>query len=568
MFNFSDVTCIVSNKYSFVGFLEEEDQVYFYLPKGFQDCLKDLNTFKAKRDLFFLLYKTFRKFKAVCTDKGYLTPGDQMLTLDRDGLLDGESGSGIALELDEPIIFYSKLDKIGTLLDAYDDYKIAALGCRLQRTEDIDLSKIHKYLHQGIFLPNGSVYVDSMILSRQQIKFESTDIIALYCYLVREIKLQLGDDISPETNSLAENFSHRYLGAEDSLFVEHSCDIVANSLKDALDIIDQRTPVKDSDYAQFYDVIEQFLYGEWQQNEDGKIWGINNFHCVWESICLNYIAKNVPIRNLLFIDQTFISEKLLEKWSKSEKIMDLANIFQVNGRRLIPDAVISPSLKEIELDNFNYALYPSDWDDYGYRTTFSCSGSDFQRQICLTYLNQPKHSHTSITLDHMYNPEISGLTINSPLPGNYYSYWRISQTTVEKRKNIVIPFTAHWNAMKYLNHIFYIAIRKGCTSFQSFCNELVNMISVRSNASTFEGDNVFSDSMFRIETVASLEKEFDLFLEKSSKYIAHLSEFEIVDIKYLDVNYFKSPENVESLKERSVRKQFVYEYFPGLFHSK
>jgi len=52
---------------------------------------------------------------------------------------------------------------------------------------------------------------------------------------------------------------------------------VINILKEALDTIDQRTPLKDADYDQFYDAIEQFLYGNWQCADDGEIWGINNF---------------------------------------------------------------------------------------------------------------------------------------------------------------------------------------------------------------------------------------------------------------------------------------------------
>lgn len=39
-----------------------------------------------------------------------------------------------------------------------------------------------------------------------------------------------------------------------------------------------------------------------------------------------------------------------------------------------------------------------------------------------------------------------------------------------------------------------------------------------------------------------------------------LLQLEIIDIKYLSLAHFQDPTNIESLKERSIRKQFVYEY--------
>jgi len=149
------------------------------LPKGFEDHIDRLNTFEGKRDLFFLLYRVLRQFKSICTGKGYLEPASKMVARDRDGIVRGDAGSTIATNLDESLIFYSKLDSMGALLDAYDELKIAALGYRLGRTDRIDLSQLHRYLDRGVFLPNGAVYVDAMVLPRQQVQFEATDIVAL-----------------------------------------------------------------------------------------------------------------------------------------------------------------------------------------------------------------------------------------------------------------------------------------------------------------------------------------------------------------------------------------------------
>ncbi|MBW4422033.1 MAG: hypothetical protein KME13_22935 [Myxacorys californica WJT36-NPBG1] len=282
MLNFNDLTCVVSDSYSFVGIAKEDNKLQLHLPKGFQDQLPALNTFEVKRDLFLLLYQILRQFKSICIDKGYLEPTSKLLACDRDGVVQGDAGSTVTQLLSEPLIFYAKLDSVSALLDAYDELKIASLAYRLGRTNHIDLSQLHRYLDRGIFLPNGAVYVDSMVLPRQQVQFDARDIVALYCYLVQEVKVQLGEEVTPEVNALAERFQQHYLGTEDSLFAEQSFERVVDILKEALDTIDQRTPLKDTDYDQFYSAIEQFLYGNWQRANDGEIWGISNFHGVWE----------------------------------------------------------------------------------------------------------------------------------------------------------------------------------------------------------------------------------------------------------------------------------------------
>jgi hypothetical protein len=289
MFNFSNLICASSDRYSFVGIAKEDDNLIFYLPKGLKE--KEFQTFSSRKDIYFLLYKVFHKFRSICIEKGILKPSMNLLTRDRDGILQGESGAQSTCNLDESIIFYSKLDAIGSLLNSYDELRILALCYRLGHSDRVDMSQIHKYLHKGFFLQNGTIYVDSMTLPRQESQFEATDIVAMYCYLVQEVKLQLGDEINPEVSALAENFQQHYLGIEDSLFVEQSYQLVIDSLKDALEIIDQRTAIKDSDYCDFYDAIEQFLYGNWQKSDDGEIWGLSNFHTVWESACLTYMSQ-------------------------------------------------------------------------------------------------------------------------------------------------------------------------------------------------------------------------------------------------------------------------------------
>ena len=547
MLDFKALTCVVSNSYSFVGITASDNQLRLHLPKGFQDHLASFNTFEVKRNLFFVLYQILRQFKSICTEKGYLeSPSKQVpLVRDRDGIVQGDAGSTITTNLDEPLIFYSKLDSIGALLDAYDELKIAALVYRLGRTNRLDLSQLHRYLHQGIFLPNGAVYVDAMVLPRQQVQFNATDIVALYCYLVWEVKIQLRDEVSPEVSALAEQFRQHYLGTENSLFSEQSFERVVNLLKEALDTIDQRTPLKDADYDQFYDAIEQFLYGNWQSANDGEIWGINNFHSVWESMCLTYLAQTVPAQSLVFLDRTFVSDLILQALDATPKLIDSANTFVCNGKKLIPDAVIFPPVDILMQVNTGYRLRRDDWNDYGFRTKCYLDGSTLSHSIKIANVDQPINHHTINQLESLYNSTQRGrILIDRPLPRQFYSFWSITLYFYTKR------FAYHWHAMQCFNHIFYAAIQQGLWTAEAFQEKLLTSLNI---TDADRNGSVFNDSLFRDQKLSSIGQEFEVF-------VSYLLQFDVIDIKYLSLDYFYDSANIDSLKERSIRKQFVYEH--------
>ena len=251
MINFGELEIKVNTNYSFVGIQKEGSKLIFYIPKGFSE--DDINTFDKKRDLFFRLYRVLNVFKQICIEKGYSKENNP--ANDRDGVLEVDTGSEITSDEDSKNIFYSKLDALGSILDAYDELKILALVSRLGKSERIDYSKLHRYLNKAVFLNNGAIYIDAMNLPRKEIHFDSTDIVAMYCYILTEIKEQLKQEVNPEINSLSEKFKEKYLGYEYSLFNEKYYLQVINELKDTLELIDHYTPIKDSNYWDFYEAI-------------------------------------------------------------------------------------------------------------------------------------------------------------------------------------------------------------------------------------------------------------------------------------------------------------------------
>ncbi|MBL1209868.1 hypothetical protein [Geminocystis sp. GBBB08] len=452
MINFNSLQLLVNNNYSFVGIDKQEYNLRFCLPKGFNSQKSKLDNFNSKRDLFFLFYKIFTTFKSICLEKGYLDNNSRQLTNDRDGVVKTKIGSNIEDDgEDNENIFYSKIDILGKLLDAYNEPKILSFASRLGKSDKFDLSKIHKYLHQGVYLLNNAIYVDQMLLPKKVVQFESTDIVTMYCYLFCEIKQQLKEIINPKIISLGEDFRERYLNSQDSLFDENTYESVLNLLKDALETIDNYTPIKDADYWEYYEATELFLYGDLNQAEEGEIWGINNFHTVWESMCLTYLAENNNLSYLLHCDTQYLSLRIIDKLKTSEKVIDIDNVFKINGVCLNPDAILFSSINSDFIQQTTYEIFITDWDNYDYKTQFRYdNGFKTYKKgksifINIAYFGQEKYIYTAQKLGKIYpNRDNTYLVIDSPLPKNFYSFWEVPEIIDDKCLNL----------MSYFNHFF------------------------------------------------------------------------------------------------------------------
>lgn len=472
-----------------------------------------------------------------------------MVTQDRDGVINSHRGSEIEDDEDDESenIFYSKLDIITHFLNAYEEPKILALAYRLGKTNKFDVTQIHKYLHQAVYLPNHAAYVDEMLLPRQVMQFESTDIVTMYCYLFCEINQQLGEVVNAEITALAERFRQHHLGNQDSLFDEQSYEQVLDILKDTLETIDHNTPIKDGDYWQYYEVIKLFLYGNWHQAENGEIWGIKNFHSVWESMCLTYLVQIVDPSLLLYLDDRYLSSRTVEKAKSSAKLIDLSKTFNINGSSLKPDAIVLTFISQKIKGEKTYKVYPNNWNDYGYKTTIY--GIDIDEQVKVCYIGQG-YDHTIKKLQEFYKIDSKGcMTIDAPLPPDFYSFWEIDY-----------PLDSEYlHKMYYFNHLFYLALKNQITDWDRFDKKILQPLGIFSGS--FYDDprfNIFNFSLLRDRDVEWLREKFNAFIQQ----ILNQDECfcEIIDIKYLDNKYLRNPNKIEEIKYRNIRKQFVYEH--------
>ncbi|MFN5855073.1 MAG: hypothetical protein ACK456_04110 [Pseudanabaenaceae cyanobacterium] len=557
MIDFNSVQFFHSSKYSFVGIKKNEGVLYFCLPKGFNESIDTINTFEKKRDLFFLFYKIFDVFKKICIDKGFLDQSNNFGKKDRDGVIKFSKGSEIEDDGDDvENIFYAKLDIIGSLLDVYDEPKILSLAYRLGRSDKFDVSQIHKYLHQAVYLPNNAAYVDQMLLPKKVLQFESTDIVAMYCYLFCEVKEQLKENVSTEITALSERFHEKYLRSGDSLFDEQTYEQVLDTLKDALEKIDHNTAIKDADYWQYYEAIELFLYGDLNKEEDGEIWGVSNFCDVWESMCLTYLANNLDSSCLLHLDHQYVSSRILDKIKETPKIINLENVFRLNQGYLNPDAVVFSSVINKIIRNpgkIHYKVSRSEWDDFGYKTSVS---GDIDCKI--TYIGRSTETYTFDHLKKLYPLDtLDRIQINKRLPEDFYSFWSLKKID---RDEIL--------KMCSFNHFFFLALEKGITKWNIFVEEILKPLNININwiRNTYSTYNVFTESLLRRIPPRRLEEKFTEFMDGLSG-INSISDIdnvlpntEIIDIKYMTSDYLKNSSNIEEIKCRSVRKQFVYEH--------
>ncbi|AFZ24982.1 hypothetical protein Cylst_2785 [Cylindrospermum stagnale PCC 7417] len=575
MINFGDLELKVNTKYSFVGIEKEGSKLIFHIPKGFSESDSSLNTFDSKRDLFFRLYRVLNLFKQTCIEKGYFKTGVITKADDRDGVVEDDTGSEITSNDDSKNIFYSKIDALGSILDAYDELKILALVSRLGKSERIDYSKLHRYLNKAVFLNNGAIYIDAMNLPRKEIHFDATDIVAMYCYIFAEIKEQLKQEINPEINPLAERFREKYLGSESSLFNEKYHLQVINELKDALESIDNYTPIKDSDYWDFYEAIEKFLFGELDTSIQGEIWGFSNFYSIWEAMCLTYLVKTVDPDFILYLDKQFMSDKILSKWDNCNKIIDISKIFILKDTdnpsvsdkesKLRPDAVIisfcgkerkeslftnqktSASTLEYQLDKDD-----KDWDDYGYRTTFKFRAEPIKKTKSTKITVRIEDTIKIADINQSCGERcFQTLTINSNmrLAENLYSYWDINDISIDELTR-----------MRCLNHIFYQALKTKDIDYKKFLPSLIQHV-FGNNSNIY--NNVIFDSLVRKRSKQRDLQEMKGNVEKLNQLFADFLKklhFYIIDIKYHNSDYFARHQNIEEIKRDSIRKQFLYEY--------
>lgn len=269
---------------SFVGVCRGANgKPQFVLPYGFDD-FPSADPLAVSR-MFFGLYRALRYYRRV--QNRYRSP-------EQDGSLQDKGGFRIETKERETATLYSSIPMLEAVIEGYDELRIASILYRQRRTERIDYSQIHRYLHEAVFLDDHTAFIDEMILPNPVLTLDATALVQMFCFVYGEIKRALGESVTPEVTAQAGAFKSRHLAPDNYLFENvrsHACTI--DLLKEKLYEVDRQTKFKDQDYWHFYDAVEAFLYGEPSESGDGVYWGVTSFSLIWEDMCLVWVHKNL-----------------------------------------------------------------------------------------------------------------------------------------------------------------------------------------------------------------------------------------------------------------------------------
>jgi len=422
MFNFKTLKltkrCDSDSTNSFVGIRRgANNELEFRLPHGFDDFPE--NDFDATKELFFKMYRTFKKFERDSTRDILDTRSNG-----KDQVQKEKDGYRFKNKEDNDVVLYSKIALIENLLDVYRDLALDLMERRIGADEKVDYSKIDRYLDRAIYLPKDVIYIDEMDLPRQTLRYESTTLIDLFCFIVSELQNELAHDIEPRVQELAHRFSEQHLSHEESLFNEETFETTIRTLKGVLDDIDKRTAYKDEDYWRLYEAIETFLYGELDMDnlhEDGTFWGISNFSSVWEDMCATWaFAKFADVKKkrfeILYADTNIVfngknvGNTRYGKYVKLYKKASFDNPFFIEfrfpdykRRWMRPDLVLNDNSLGDELNLFPIDIFGIfDWkymDESSFINGNKKIKTDVTKQLSYEFCVQKSNSNAVIQSD-------------------------------------------------------------------------------------------------------------------------------------------------------------------------
>ncbi|GAB1543600.1 hypothetical protein NUACC21_62750 [Scytonema sp. NUACC21] len=269
-------------------------------------------------------------------------------------------------------------------------------------------------------------------------------------------------------------------------------------------------------------------------------------------MCLTHLVRVTNPSLLLYLDARYLHSRTLERAESSAKVINLSNALQINGSQLIPDAIVLASVdSQIQAEKTYTVSSYTKWNDYGYQTIIT--GIDIEEPK-VGYIGQ-SFDHAIEKLQKLYQKDKRGrLIIDARLPNNFYSFWKISE-----------QFDSDYlHKMCYFNHIFYLALEKHITDWNKFNQEILQPLGIifglRYNDPT---GNVFTHSLLRYYCIdrngsKDIKNQFDNFIQQVFNQYEEF--FDAIDIKYLTFEYLCDRNNIEDIKRRSVRKQFVYEH--------
>ena len=153
MFDFNKIKIVKGEELegygSFVGIRRDRGgNLAFSLPKGFDNFEETYNNVK---ELFFRMYRTFKKFRHIYTNKLDNISDEKPQSKDNLIINNDLSYRFVNKENNEEVMLYSKIDAIDSIMDLCKELEIATLVREIGLTEDVDYSRIDYLIDKGIY---------------------------------------------------------------------------------------------------------------------------------------------------------------------------------------------------------------------------------------------------------------------------------------------------------------------------------------------------------------------------------------------------------------------------------
>ncbi|KQW96566.1 hypothetical protein ASC94_06900 [Massilia sp. Root418] len=570
MIDFSRLQAVAGNdkdqQFSFVGI---RDGV-LHLPKGCDQWARRINDaapaecFRLAKDAFIMLFRTLEAFRATRSP---------LLATDRDSAQRGTDGAELLGQWEEcgNVFYYRQLDVLDGILHRFEELEILTLAQRKGRGAAMDGRRLCGELARATFLADNSFYVDDMSIPRLQLECEPAELVQMYCYALVEVKRWLGeeDDVHRDIHVLAAQFAELHLKSGDGLFDFNSWQPTRALMLERLHAIDCQTAYKDPVFHEFYDALERFLLGGSQLAGNGWQWGISSFAPVWEAMCLeDLIRRQLPA--LAACDTTNIAdaETKLASLPKSLCITSGGTMMTMrcsellsaalDGRagigQLFPDAVLLrsvsalqsyyygrygvPTLADAVLPSSLPAIYLKPLQDLK-------SGNGYDQNLAAKVLKKLFAEQKPDALTAFY----VGRALCASYQRTMVTVWdraRLTEQLLAEREQSYYPDIVIGMMWEVLFRADDSVRRESGESRRC----LAERKELGSYAMAQAAIAVSKDTHAEIAGMAMLH---DCCLGDSRHAL-------VLDVKYMTGAYLTDKANIDDLRERSVRKQFVYEH--------
>ena len=492
---------------SFVGIKKEDKRYVFYLPLGFEE-FKSSNPSKSEvKKLFFQFFKIIQKE----TNK----------TKPRDGE-EGRKGIGGENEKEHPI-FYENLN-IGELIKGYDDTKIQAINTFKSMEKIVDFSNIN--YDEVYYTQKNELIVLETLQPKNQIKYSPTDIIRMYGFIYEDIYNQLNKDIFSEIKFLANDFREKF-GIIGSLFDDEK---LAEEFKDILEEIDSNITIKPPEYFEFYEKIYKFLY--YSPNKDGIVAGIDNFHSIWEKMCLNYAFKYWE-NDILFADYKEKANCELSGYKRmyckeaNEENYPFKLTYENEIKYIYPDLIMTSipiyiyylyfgNTSEIEEffkkhNNSLLLVREDNWNDYGYRSEFALYFHANEKIKCKIINDEYQDTHK--IFEKYENKKINFINLNNEILSRFY---------LDKENNPYEPYEKLINRFPY-SYLFILKQLQDYYYLKEYNKDKLK---------SFKTKDSYKNSFLRVGTSNGKFEKID----KEIQYKLPIINGIIIDFKYKKIS--------------------------------